>query len=187
MSLIRTLKEVLVYENRYVRVFDDEVSFPDGHEGRYFRYQWRAPHAVAIIPVMGRDIILLEMFRYQNQRLSIEIPKGFGTEGNSPEDDACRELAEETGLRASTLEPLYTFDGEILTHVFVAHVLPGSELSKAEAEPTEAITRFIRLPMASISLETLRALPVDDPLTIAALLALREHNLMTAKSKITPR
>ena len=75
----------------------------------------RRPHSdscVGILAITPEDeIVLVEQFRIPVQRRVIEIPAGIvGDEeelvGESLSDTAARELLEETGYRAGTIEPL---------------------------------------------------------------------------------
>ena len=75
----------------------------------------RRPHSDAAVGILAitaeREIILVEQFRIPVQRLVIEVPAGIvGDEpefaGESLADTARRELLEETGYRAASMEPL---------------------------------------------------------------------------------
>ncbi|WBY16233.1 NUDIX hydrolase [Erythrobacteraceae bacterium WH01K] len=78
----------------------------------------RGIRAAAIVAVDdaedGRHVLLVEQYRVPLSRFCLEIPAGLigdedGGEGESPEDAARRELEEETGYRASTMELLGEF------------------------------------------------------------------------------
>ncbi len=73
------------------------------------------PHAEACVGVLAvtdeREIVLVEQFRIPVGRRVIEVPAGlYGDEpehaGESPAECAARELFEETGFRAASVEPL---------------------------------------------------------------------------------
>lgn len=170
---IETLEERIVYQNDYATVWDDRVRFPDGHEGSYFRWSWNAPHGVGILPVFDGKVLLIRAFRYQERGFIVEMPQGFGEPGQTPEDDARRELHEETGLRAVSLEPLIKLGDNIVTHVFVAQVEPGVERRTNLAESTESIIDFVECPIAEISPAYLSTIGITGASTMAALLALR--------------
>jgi hypothetical protein len=60
------MKEVLVYENQRVQVFDDEIRRPDGKPDTYFHMQYRnAPDGAVIVPELpdGR-LLMLGIRRY---------------------------------------------------------------------------------------------------------------------------
>jgi ADP-ribose pyrophosphatase YjhB (NUDIX family) len=170
---IRTVREVVVFENEYVRVYNDEVAFPSGVEGHYFRYRWTAPHGVAVVMRRGADILLLRKFRYSERAMSLEIPQGFGLDGAMPADDARRELLEETGLEPFNMRPLLLTGVDFKTHVFVADQAPGAEPTSRAIEQTEAVEAFVYLPLAELDVAGMAAHGITDVLSMAAILALR--------------
>ncbi len=170
---IQTLEERVVYRNDYATVYDDRVRFADGHEGTYFRWKWNAPHGVAIVPLIGDRVVLIRSYRYQSKAFVVEIPQGFGTHGNGPEEDARRELREETGLEATELVPLVRFDDNISTHCYLAKIDEGGQRSLRGAEITESIVEMIDLPLAEITPARLAEVGVAGPVSTAALLAAR--------------
>lgn len=89
------------YENRWIRVREDEVVRPDGSEGIYGVVEVRHP-AVFVVPLTEDDeVVLVEVDRYPTgDRSSLEVPAG-GTDGQEPLAAARRELREETGLTAA--------------------------------------------------------------------------------------
>ena len=60
--------------------------------------------AVALVPMVDRDhVCLIKNDRYAVGRTLLEIPAGTLDPGESPDDTAGRELAEETGYRAGSI------------------------------------------------------------------------------------
>jgi ADP-ribose pyrophosphatase len=88
-------------------VFDVErLCLHDG--GRAFtREVVRHRGAVAVLAVDGDDVVLVRQWRAPLARAILEIPAGTrDVEGEALESTARRELEEEAGLHASTLEVL---------------------------------------------------------------------------------
>lgn len=110
MSLISTERR---YNGRVINLDVDTVGFPDGSSGQLEMV--RHPGASAVVPFVDdqRDpdprILLLRQFRHAANGFIWEIPAGRLDPGESPETCAKRELAEETGMRASRIERLTTF------------------------------------------------------------------------------
>lgn len=61
-------------------------------------------NVVAITP--EDEIVLVWQYRFGSEALSLEIPGGVIDTGEAPEHAALRELREETGYEAASIEPL---------------------------------------------------------------------------------
>ena len=98
---IRRLKERLVYETKWLRLYDDDVEKPEGR-GRYARAfegePGAGPHVKVVAQDGGRRILFVRVYRYPLEQWSWEMPGGYGEPGASAIDSAARELREETGL-----------------------------------------------------------------------------------------
>ena len=111
----------------------DRVRTPDGAEVE--REVVERPVAVGVVPITpeGR-VLLLHQYRQPIGRLLIELPAGLmdvaGEE--DPADTAQRELIEELGMRAGTLEPLTTFWNSAGWTDERTHLYLGRELQPAD-------------------------------------------------------
>lgn len=66
-----------------------------------------APDWVNVVPITERgEVVLIRQFRYGVDDFTLEIPGGMCDPGESPGDAAARELREETGYVAATVEAL---------------------------------------------------------------------------------
>jgi len=121
----------IAYENRWIRVREDQVIRPDGQPGIYGVVE--VPPSVGVVAINQKDhVVLVGQWRYTLSRYMWEIPRG-GSEGN-PDllAVAKRELAEEAGIRAERWVPLGTVDvnSGITTdvqHLFLATALTPSD------------------------------------------------------------
>ena len=105
--MFRALGEEVVHEGPVVRVARATISGPDGTT--YEREVVHHPGAVAVVPVLddGRTVVLVRQYRSALDALVLEIPAGkCDVEGEPPEVTAARELEEEVGYRAASLERL---------------------------------------------------------------------------------
>ena len=129
MTLISTER---LYHGRIVSLDRDTVRFPDGSTGQL--EMLRHPGASAVVPFLDdpgdRDprVLLIRQFRHAAEDFIWEVPAGRLDPGETPEACAHRELEEETGMRARTLERLtmiYTTPGftDERIHLFLAHGL----------------------------------------------------------------
>ncbi|MEO3783053.1 NUDIX hydrolase [Actinocorallia sp. B10E7] len=84
---------------------EDRISHPDGSPGLYSVVD--KPTAACVIPYEDGGFHLIEQYRYPLRRRSWEFVQGTWPEDGPPGEELARaELAEETGLRASSLTPL---------------------------------------------------------------------------------
>ncbi len=97
----------IAYRDQYVLLLRDAVRFPDGTLGTYFRLvDDDGTPGVIILPVYQGQILLTRHFRHATRIWHIEIPRGFGMKGLSNEENARRELQEETGATIARLVSL---------------------------------------------------------------------------------
>lgn len=104
----RVLQHRRVHAGRVLDLDVDEVVEPGGVHG--VREVVRQRGSVAALPVLddGR-IVLVRQYRYAVDALVWELPAGRRDPGETPEEGARRELEEEVGFRARTLDPLLVF------------------------------------------------------------------------------
>ncbi|MES1245455.1 MAG: NUDIX hydrolase [Acidobacteriota bacterium] len=93
-----------IYEGRTIHMAVDTVRLPNDKVMDVELVHHRG--AVAIVPVMGEDVLLVRQYRYATGGWLLEIPAGTLEPGEKPEACAVRETEEETGYRPSELEPL---------------------------------------------------------------------------------
>ncbi|MGD2134627.1 MAG: NUDIX hydrolase [Gemmatimonadales bacterium] len=148
-----------VYDGRLVRVDVDSVRSPDGTE--FDLELVRHPGASAVVPLLSADsddpsVLLLRQFRYAASGTIWEIPAGVLEPGEEPIHCAHRELAEETGATARSMEHLttiYTTPGftDERIHLFLATgITPGDpsherdEFIEVTALPLSRVLAMIR-------------------------------------------
>lgn len=96
------------FKGKLVTVRVDTVRMPSGREAT--REVVEHPGAVAILPVTADgQLVLVRQFRYAVGRELLEVPAGTREEGESAEACAVRELREEVGYEAETVEELARF------------------------------------------------------------------------------
>jgi 8-oxo-dGTP pyrophosphatase MutT (NUDIX family) len=105
--MFRALGEEVVHQGPVVRVTRATIEGPDGTT--YEREVVHHPGAVAVVPVLddGHTVLLVRQYRSALDALLLEIPAGkCDVEGEAPEVTAARELEEEVGCRAGSMERL---------------------------------------------------------------------------------
>ncbi len=162
-----------VYEGRLLRVDVDRVRVG---EQELELEMVRHPGAAAVVALLSdRDaedpaVLLLRQYRHAAGGTIWEIPAGVLQPGEDPAACARRELREETGATAQSVEHLTTilttpgFTDERI-HLFVA---TGIRVGEPRHEPDEFI-EVVSRPM-SAALEMIRSGELADAKSIAALL-----------------
>lgn len=162
------------YQGRLLTVDVETVRAPDGSslELEIIRH----PGAAAVVPMLSDpdtedpSILLLRQYRYAAGGVLWEIPAGVLEPGESPLDCARRELREETGAEAESLEFLTTilttpgFTDEQI-HLFVASGISAGEPAHGLDEFMEVVAR----PLSGV-LEMIRDGEIRDGKSVAALL-----------------
>jgi ADP-ribose pyrophosphatase len=171
MSLISAERR---YTGRVLNLDIDTVAFPDGSSGQLEMV--RHPGAAAVVPFLDEPgspdprILLLRQFRHAADGYIWEIPAGRLDPGETPEEGARRELAEETGMRAARLDRLtmfYTTPGftDERIHLFLAGGLEQGEHRREVDEFMEVVpTRW------AAALEMVERGEIVDGKTLTALL-----------------
>lgn len=145
----------------------EEMVRDDGATGEYHLVHSRGSSMIVPIDDGGR-IVMVNQFRYPNDRESLEFPCGSVKAGEDHRSTAALELAEETGSAASELSVAGEFNPcngvtDEICRVFVARGLsPG----RAPKDPTE---EFELRAVTPDELESLIAAGVVwDGMTLAA-------------------
>jgi len=103
---IRRLHERLVYRNRFAAIYDDPVVFAGGNEGTYLRIvESGGKPGVAMLPLCGSQIALVQTYRYAVESLEWGVPRGFAQDAD-PIISARAELTEELGRQPDELLPI---------------------------------------------------------------------------------
>jgi ADP-ribose pyrophosphatase len=111
VSAFRRLQETPIYQGFIIRVTNETFESPTGET--FDRDVVHVPAAVAIVPVLSNgDVVCVRQFRPALGHDLLEIPAGMcDVEGEPLVDTAQRELGEEAGYRAGTIEHLCTYHG----------------------------------------------------------------------------
>ncbi|HST65608.1 MAG TPA: NUDIX hydrolase [Mycobacteriales bacterium] len=103
MTSIEQVSSREIYRNPWLSLREDEIRRPDGSAGVYSVVD--KPDFALVIPAEPAGFHLVEQYRYPVGGRFWEFPQGTGGAAD-PEALARAELAEETGLRAGSLERL---------------------------------------------------------------------------------
>jgi ADP-ribose pyrophosphatase len=128
------------------------------------------PESVTIVALDGQELVAVRQSRPGAPEPTLELPSGKLEPGETPEQAAARELAEECRLAARELRPLGRFwavpaYSTELAHVFEARGLSAAEGTLDEGEDVEVE----RIPLAGALVR------LSDACSIAALALWRER------------
>lgn len=161
---------MIIYTGKKINVRKDEVLLEDGR--KVTREVVEHPGSAAILPFISQDeIILLQQYRYPVKETLYEIPAGTLDKGETFIACAGRELEEETGYRAGTLEPLmalYPSPG-ILSETM--HLFKATNLVKTQTnyQMDESIKGSIHVKLSD-AVEMIQKGIIKDAKTVCSIL-----------------
>ncbi len=98
------LESKVTHEGKIVKITVDKLRMPDGSEA-YRETVIRGKNAAAVLAVDNDgSLIFVRQYRHAFGEMLLEIPAGVLEDGEEPEEGVLRELEEETGKKAETLE-----------------------------------------------------------------------------------
>jgi ADP-ribose pyrophosphatase len=149
----------------------EQMEVKIGEKGWHTFQIVRHPGGAAVLPLHDDDTVtLIRQLRPAIDEFLTEAPAGRLDPGEAPSVCAARELAEETGLAAQTLEPMGVLHPSPGVFDEVIHLFLATGLSSIKAEPEEYedITT-IRLPLAE-AVAMAKEGRISDGKTIALLM-----------------
>ncbi len=168
----------VIYEGRKANLRVDTVRLRNGRTSE--REILEHGDVAAVVPLDDDGcIIMVEQYRLAAEGVMLEIPAGMIDAGESAEDGAQRELAEETGMHAESLVKLADFyvspgiSTEVI-HVFLAEGLQPAEASADDDE--DIVVR--KVPLSTAVLMAERGEFNDAKTVIGVLLAARSQRLL---------
>ena len=102
----KTLEETYIYNGKILNLRKDKVELPDGKPA--LREVVEHSGGSAIYCEIDQKVLLVNQFRYPYKQELWEIPAGKLNAGEDPAQTAKRELEEEGGVKAETVELMFT-------------------------------------------------------------------------------
>jgi ADP-ribose pyrophosphatase len=168
-SRARVITSRRVYDGRVLALDVDDVEEPGGVRGIREVVRHRGSVAALAVHDDGR-MVLVRQYRYPVDEHVWELPAGRLDAGEEPAAGARRELEEEVGLRAGSLEPLLTF---FTTPGFCAealHLFRATGLTPVPPRPEEDERIEVRLVGLEEARGMIRTGEIREGKTLVALL-----------------
>ena len=167
-----------IYEGRKAGLRVDTIQLPTGRTSRREILEQRAVAAVVPLDEDG-CVVMVRQYRLAAEDVLLEIPAGVIDEGETPEEGAQRELAEETGVRAGMLTKLAEFYVSPGVSTEVIHLFLGEDLQPASAAADEDEDIVVqKVPLSTAVLMAERNEFADAKTITGVLLAARARRLL---------
>lgn len=171
MSGFRQTSSRTIADVGFARLDEVEIEAPDGSTAT--RYTLRLPNAVAVVPIDGDHVVLIEQYRAPFDEPLLEIPAGMlDVPGEDPIAAARRELEEEIGYTGGTithLTDIITSPG-VTDEVISLYVAEDIErVTRSPVGPEEQHATVVRLPFEE-AVDRVRSGQIRDAKSAVALL-----------------
>ena len=167
----QTLATEKIFEGRRINLRVDRVVLPSGRETT--REIAGYPNSVGIVALdADENVILVRQYRYAVVKTLLEIPAGGMEVGENPRQSAIRELEEETGYSAGSMEQIggaYAAPG-YSTEFLYLYLATGLKPGTSRNDEDEAI-EVVPVPLKDIP-QLIRSGELCDGKSIIGLLTL---------------
>jgi 8-oxo-dGTP pyrophosphatase MutT (NUDIX family) len=166
--ITRSTREI--YTNKWMSLREDVAEMPNGQTTIYGVCTFG--RCVGVLPFVDADhVLLVRQYRYvQREDFRWEMPTGGIKPGETPEDAAQRELAEEGGYHAQVLKPINVYYTSKSVCDETAYLYLGYDLLQHKLPEDD--TEFLERAIFSFEdvLQMVRSSAIRDGMTVIAVL-----------------
>lgn len=180
----KTLSTQPIYNNPWIKLEEHQVINPGGSQGIYGKVSFKNV-AVGVIPLdEAGNTWLVGQYRYTLNAWSWEIPMGGSPKKENPEKTAARELEEETGLKAKSLQQLLHLHPSNSITDEQGYVYLATALSQGvqQLEDTEKDMQIKKLPFEEALQMAYRG-EITDAISVAGLFYLALHPELISRAE----
>jgi ADP-ribose pyrophosphatase len=164
----KTVSSDKIFSGKILNLRVDTVEMPDGSTATREIVEHHGAVAVAAVDAEGM-IYLVRQYRKPVEEVLLEIPAGKLEIGEDAVECAHRELLEETGLKAESLEKVFTYYTTPGFTTEAIHIFVASGLTQYEAQPDEdEFLDLVKLPLDE-AYAMIRSGEIKDGKSIVAL------------------
>jgi ADP-ribose pyrophosphatase len=165
----KLIRKNSIFKGKVLEFCCDDVRLSNGATAK--REYIQHPGACAVLPfVDDSNIVLVKQFRYVINQTTYEIPAGKIDVGEIPLECAARELKEETGYQAGTLNKMISFYPSTAFSTELLHVFTAFDLQKGIAKPDEDEFVVTEILSFNNALKMVKSGKISDGKTIIAIL-----------------
>lgn len=125
-----------IYDSSWVTLDLADVSQPSGSRYEHHVVTLKPAVLIVLLDELKQHILMTRRHRIVHDRWSWEVPGGLIEPGEEPREAAFRELREETGLVASRMRLMFSYEPMIGNVRSAHHVFFAENVEEAQ-EPTE--------------------------------------------------
>ncbi|MEW6030458.1 MAG: NUDIX hydrolase [Chloroflexota bacterium] len=161
----------IILDDPYNIIVRDLVQFPDGDIRGYGRSiataTLKGGRGVVVIPEYQGKIMLLHQYRHPTRQWHYEVPRGYGEPNTPADENALKEIEEETGGKVEELVSLGEFYNNTGWEAASVALFYAKLASIGTPEINEGIESFIWLTVPELE-EWIADEKITDGFTIAA-------------------
>lgn len=129
----KKIRSTKLFSHPRISIYEDDVVLPGGIKSKYLHFGEQPDTAVVIAKNSEDKFLVQKEYSYPPNEVLFQFPGGQIENGESQEDGACRELAEEAGL-SGKLEFLGWFYSHNRRSKQKMHVYLASDLTVSVAQ-----------------------------------------------------